>query len=82
MPNAWDDYTEFLEQKQILKRIHMLIKDIQRNGYNSSYGKPEKLKNNLSGLASVRIDKKNRLLFQVEDDRLIIVECGGHYQDH
>ncbi len=27
------------------------------------------------------IDKKNRLIFEVTDDRINIVQCGGHYLD-
>ena len=60
----------------------MLIKDIQRNGYNCSYGKAEKLKHDLSGVSSVRIDKKNRIVFTVDDEKITIVECGTHYQEH
>ena len=50
-----------------MKKVNALIKDIQRNGYKCSYGKPEMLRNILSGLASVKIDKKNRLVFSVDD---------------
>ncbi len=80
-PEAWDSYVELQPQKQIIKRVNTLIKDIQRNGYNCSYGRPEKLRNIFSGLASVRIDKKNRLVFRVEDSQVDIFECGGHYGD-
>lgn len=79
---AWEGYLEIQAQKSLLKRVNTLIKDIQRNGYLCSYGKPERLGSGLSGLASVKIDKKNRLVFHVEYDRVSIVECGGHYGDH
>ncbi|MBQ3653529.1 MAG: Txe/YoeB family addiction module toxin [Synergistaceae bacterium] len=79
---AWEDYLEIQTQKPLLKRVNMLIKDIQRNGYLCSYGKPERLSNDLSGLASVRIDKKHRLVFSVDSERVAITECGGHYGDH
>ena len=82
MPKAWDDYVEFQSQRQILKRINILVKDIQRNGYLCSYGKPERLTSDLSGMASVRIDKKHRLVFSVNDKQISIAECGGHYHDH
>lgn len=35
-------------------------------------GKPEALKNNLSGLWSRRIDKKGRIVYLVEGDCLVI----------
>ena len=56
----------------------MLINDISRNGYNS-LGKPEPLKENLSGWWSVRIDAFNRLVFQIVEDTLQIYACKGHY---
>ena len=81
-PDAWDNYVDNQPQRSFLKKVNALIKDIQRNGYLCSYGKPEMLKGHLQGYASVKIDKKNRLVFSVEYDRVNIVECGGHYHDH
>lgn len=40
------------------------------------------LRYDLFGLASVRIDKKNRLVFRVDKEKIDIAQCGGHYQDH
>ena len=46
---AWEEYTSFLkEDKKILKRIHELLKDIDRNGH-EGIGKPEPLRHNFSG---------------------------------
>ena len=46
---AWGDYCQWQqEDKKILKKINNIIKDIQRNWY-TGIGKPEALKNNLSG---------------------------------
>ena len=81
-PDAWDDYVDIQPERKLLKKINALIKDIQRNGYKCSSGKPEMLKYDMSGLASVRIDKKNRLVFRVDDLQVCIVECGSHYGDH
>ena len=48
---AWDDYLYWhTHDKQAVKRIHMLIKDIQRNGY-VGIGKPEPLKAGSSGFS-------------------------------
>ncbi len=61
---AWSDYLYWQTQdKKTLKRINGLIKDIQRNSF-EGIGKPEPLKENLSGLWSRRIDdtKQNCLL--------------------
>lgn len=79
--DAWDDYTYWQQQdKKMLKKINNLLKDISRNGYNCT-GKPEPLKGNLSGFWSVHIDDKNRIVFQIENDNIIIAQCGSHYRD-
>jgi len=76
---AWADYEYWQKQdKKTLKRINLLIKDIERNGY-KSVGKPEPLKGNLSGWWSVRIDHVNRLVFQIKGNTLEIYACKGHY---
>lgn len=76
---AWLEYLYWqMQDKKTLKRINNLLKDIDRNGYNC-IGKPEPLKGELSGLWSVRIDKKNRLTFKIENDAIEIYQCGTHY---
>lgn len=49
------------QDKKTLKRINQLLQDIDRNGY-KGIGKPEPLKNHLSGWWSRRIDQSNRLI--------------------
>ena len=80
--DAWNDYITWQDQdKKTLKKINRLLNDIDRNGYNC-IGKPEKLSGNLTGFWSVRIDKKNRIVFRIIDNHLEIAECGSHYGDH
>ncbi len=77
---AWEEYLLWQTlDKKTLKRINTLIESIERNGYNC-IGKPEPLKENLSGFWSVRIDEKNRLVFRIKDGKLEIVQCGSHYR--
>ena len=52
-----------------------------RNGYKCSYGKAEMLKGDFSGFASIRIDKKNRIIFSADENKITIIQCGGHYYD-
>ena len=66
----------------LCKKINNLLKDILRNGYQAGSGKLELLKGNMSGYASVRIDKKHRLIFTVDVGRVTVIQCGGHYDDH
>ena len=79
--DAWEDLEYWMNHdKKTLKRILRLLKDIDRNGYNS-IGKPEPLKENLRGFWSVKIDEKNRIVFRIKNNRLEIVQCGTHYRD-
>lgn len=62
-----------------LKRIMMLIKDIQRAPNESGLGKSERLKGDFSGYCSRRITEIDRLVYRVEDDELLIIQARGHY---
>lgn len=80
-PDAWADYLYWQSQdKKTIKRVNMLIKDIGRNPY-EGIGKPESLKDNLSGFWSRRIDDHNRLVYRIEGDNCHIAQCKGHYDD-
>ena len=77
---AWGDYCQWQqEDKKILKKINSIIKDILRNLY-TGIGKPEALKNNLSGWWSRRIDEKNRVVYKIKNNAIIIASCKGHYE--
>ena len=43
-------------------------------------GKPEKLKHK-DGEYSRRIDDENRLVYEFENDRIIVKACRGHYEE-
>ncbi|MBR0099663.1 MAG: Txe/YoeB family addiction module toxin, partial [Treponema sp.] len=62
---AWDDYCKFFElnQKRLIKMVHDLINDIERNGQDKGRGQPEPLKHELSSYWSRRIDSANRLVY-------------------
>jgi toxin YoeB len=76
---AWEDYLYWQKQdKKILKRINLLIKDIERNP-NDGLGKPEILRNTLSGYCSRRITDEHRLVYKIVDDNLILVQARHHY---
>lgn len=77
---AWSDYTYWQGQdRKTLKRINRLITESMRDPF-GGIGKPEPLKENLSGFWSRRIDDTNRLVYAVDDDRLTIISCRYHYQ--
>ena len=58
----------------------MLLKDIERGNFDG-IGKPEPLKENMSGFWSRRIDDVNRLVYRIRGDVIEIVSCKGHYED-
>lgn len=77
--NAWDDYCVWqTEDKKTLKKLNALIKDIQRSPFDG-IGKPEPLKENLSGWWSRRLDDTNRIVYKQDGDNIIIAACRGHY---
>ena len=77
--SAWEQYLYWQDNdKKMLKRINSLIKDIKRNPI-EGIGNPEPLKHNWSGFWSRRIDHEHRLVYQVNEDAIIIVQCRYHY---
>lgn len=76
---TWSDYLYWQTQdKKTLKRINALLRDIARGGFDG-LGKPEPLKEDLSGFWSRRIDDTNRLVYRVQGDTVQILSCKGHY---
>lgn len=76
---AWDDYLYWqMQDKKVLKRVNLLIKDISRSPFDG-IGKPEPWKNNLSGWWSRRIDETNRIVYYEQDGIIYVVSCRGHY---
>lgn len=76
---SWEEYTYWqTEDRKTLRRINQLISDIVRNGY-EGIGKPEPLSGNLTGFWSRRIDNTNRLVYRIDDDKIVIYSCRYHY---
>ena len=76
---AFADYLYWHTQDlKTLNKIHRLLQSIERNGAMVGEGKPERLKYGMG--YSRRIDETNRLVYDIEDDTLIIKSCRGHYE--
>ena len=58
-------------------KLNVLLGDAYKEGI----GKPEPLKENLSGMWSRRIDDTNRIVYYEKDEIIYIVSCKGHYDD-
>lgn len=72
-------YTGRQRTKKTLKRINMLLQELQRDGTARGMGKPEVLRY-VKGM-SKRIDNRNRLTYTIEGETLIVISCRGHYED-
>ena len=78
---GWENYLYWqTEDRKTLRKINTLLKDIERNG-NEGIGKPEPLTGDLSGFWSRRINQKDRLIYALEMDQIIIIACRYHYDD-
>ncbi|MEC9357263.1 MAG: Txe/YoeB family addiction module toxin [Pseudomonadota bacterium] len=76
---AWKDYEYWqVQDKKTLKRINKLIRDTMRAPF-EGIGKPEPLRESLSGFWSRRIDEKNRLVYAVDESVLTLISCRYHY---
>jgi toxin YoeB len=77
---SWLDYIcPQYNDKNFLKRVNLLIKEIIRNPFDG-LGKSEPLKANLSGYWSRRINPEHRLVYEISEEELTIISCGFHYQ--
>ncbi|MBU2738358.1 Txe/YoeB family addiction module toxin [Acidithiobacillus concretivorus] len=76
---AWEDYQYWQGQdRKTLRRINLLLQDCLRNPH-SGLGKPEPLRENLSGYWSRRIDDVNRLIYRNTPEELVIISVRYHY---
>lgn len=77
--DAWEDYLYWQQtDKQTLKKINQLLKEIQRTPF-TGIGKPEPLKHQLQGCWSRRIDSEHRLVYEITDNTLQVIGCRFHY---
>ena len=80
-PQAFEDLQFWVRhQPKLANRVLRLIEETQRDPF-GGVGKPEPLRGELAGWWSKRIDHEHRLVYQVEDDRLIVAQARGHYDD-
>jgi toxin YoeB len=76
---AWDDYLYWQKtDKKLLERINAIIKDISRSPF-EGIGKPEPLKNALSGYWSRRINDEHRIVYKISDGAMLIAQLRFHY---
>jgi toxin YoeB len=79
---AWEDYLHWqANDPQTLAKLNKLIEECRRHPFTGT-GKPEALRQNLSGWWSRRISGEHRLVYRVtgKDDSqaLEIAQCRSH----
>ena len=79
-PRGWEDYLYWQQtDKAILRRINPLIRDVQREPF-AGIGQPEPLRFGFKGAWSRRITDEHRLVYGIEGDTLIVLQCRFHYE--
>ncbi len=79
---VWEEYLYWqTTDKKILKRINLLITDIQITP-NEGIGKPEPLKHGLSRYWSRRINDDHRIVYKQQDGSILIAQLRYHYDTY
>lgn len=76
--HGWEDYTSWVGDRKTLARINRLITEAARDPATGT-GKPERLRGDLSGCWSRRIDQEHRLVYTVRGDDLVVLQVRYHY---
>lgn len=78
-PTALDDLRYWLKtDKRLADRVLALLEETRRTPFEGT-GKPEPLRFQLAGCWSRRIDREHRLVYQVEEDEIVVIACRYHY---
>ena len=81
---GWDDYMHWQgADPKMVERVNELIKEVRRHPF-TGLGKPEPLRNDMSGWWARRITREHRLVYRVtgtgEAQALEIAACRFHYE--
>lgn len=79
LPDAFEQYVHWQDRdRAMLGKLNRLIRECQRHPFEGT-GKPEPLRGDYSGFWSRRIDREHRLVYRVEGETLVILQCRYHY---
>ena len=79
-PHGWDDYGHWqTTDRSMVKRINRLL-DATLPDPTTGIGKPEMLRHVLAGCWSRRIDEEHRLVYLVDGDDIVVLQCRYHYE--
>ena len=68
--------------KAVIKKLSKIIKELSYHPYTGT-GSPEQLKHNLAGFWSRRLNKKDRLIYEIierSENLVVIISALGHYE--
>ena len=68
-------------QKNDIKRFRQILIELENHPH-TGIGNPEQLKHNLSGYWSRRLNKRDRIIYQIieePDNLVVVVSALGHY---
>ena len=78
-PQGWEDYAYWQRTDRVLvKRINRLLDDALRDP-TRGIGKPEPLKYGIAGAWSRRITEEHRLVYQVLDADLVVLQQARYH---
>ena len=63
---------------KVVVRIRSLLDSIRATPF-AGIGKPESLKHDLAGYWSRRINREHRLVYRIEGEDIIVIQCRFHY---
>jgi len=66
---------------KLVSRIIRLIAEVTRTP-RSGTGKPERLKHLGGEVWPRRITEKDRLVYEIQHDAIVVIACRFHYDDH
>ncbi|HDR53007.1 MAG TPA: Txe/YoeB family addiction module toxin [Mariniphaga anaerophila] len=74
LPQAREEFAHYKNSGKVASynKIKKIILELREHPATGTV-QPEKLKYNLSGYWSRRIDKKNRLIYRIEEDNVIVL---------
>ena len=79
MPKAWQDLGWWVKNEiKTVKKIYSVLENTCKTPF-EGLGQPEPLKANYSGYWSRRINLEHRIIYKVENDKIIIFSLKGHY---
>ncbi len=77
--SAWDEYVWAQEHdRRLARKVNEVVKLLCRN---SEQVRAKPLRHMGPGRMGVRLDKKNRLVYVVDEYGVLIESCLGHYED-